>query len=187
MFTFLQSRILLSLWKRNFFRFVENPIFVVLRVVRPRQPQVVPLTAPFLICNIIVYIKLKSSPCKFLTSLCSFLYLVIDVTIFRSRVLRCSSYNDPRSTAWSESWCYSLVYMPTCHVILRESNITWHLVFYVFLCCSVCWFLYGQFCHGTLKLDISTLFTTFFFWTSLQLISSSIVIAVYGCIYRKVC
>jgi len=30
------------------------------------------------------------------------------------------------------------------------------------LCRSVCWFLYGPFCHGALKLDISTLFTTFF-------------------------
>ena len=29
------------------------------------------------------------------------------------------------------------------------------------LSCSVCWFLYGTFCHGALKLDISTLFTTF--------------------------
>jgi len=36
------------------------------------------------------------------------------------------------------------------------------MVFYVFLCGYVCWFLYGAFCHGALKLDISTLFTTFF-------------------------
>jgi len=35
---------------------------------------------------------------------------------------------------------------------------------------DVCWFLYGPFCHGTLKLDISTLFTTFFLWTCLQFI-----------------
>ena len=35
--------------------------------------------------------------------------------------------------------------------------------------CSMCfcvvlcvWVLYGPFCHGALKLDISTLFTTFF-------------------------
>jgi len=27
----------------------------------------------------------------------------------------------------------------------------------------VCWFLYGPFCHGAIKLDISTSFTTFFF------------------------
>ena len=27
-------------------------------------------------------------------------------------------------------------------------------VLYVFLCRSVCWFLYGPFCHGALKLDI---------------------------------
>jgi len=33
-------------------------------------------------------------------------------------------------------------------------------------------FLYGQFCHGALKHDISTLFTTFFVWTSLQFIFS---------------
>jgi len=30
--------------------------------------------------------------------------------------------------------------------------------------------LYGPFCHGALKLDISTLFTTFFIWSSLQFI-----------------
>ena len=38
------------------------------------------------------------------------------------------------------------------------------------LCRSVCYFLYGPFCYGVLKLDISTLFTTFFIWTSLQFI-----------------
>ena len=31
-------------------------------------------------------------------------------------------------------------------------------------------FLYGPFCHGALKHDISTLFATFFVWTSLQFI-----------------
>ena len=31
---------------------------------------------------------------------------------------------------------------------------------------------YGPFCHGALKYDISTLFTTFFVWTSLQFILS---------------
>jgi len=36
------------------------------------------------------------------------------------------------------------------------------MVFYVFLCRSVCWFVYGPFCHGALKLDISTLFKIFF-------------------------
>jgi len=30
--------------------------------------------------------------------------------------------------------------------------------------------MYEQFCLGALKLDISTLLTTFFLWTSLQLI-----------------
>ena len=44
------------------------------------------------------------------------------------------------------------------------------MVFYVFLCRSVCWILNGPFCHGALKLDICTLFTTFFIWTSLQFI-----------------
>ena len=33
-----------------------------------------------------------------------------------------------------------------------------------------CWFLYGTFCHGALKHDISTLLTTSFLWTSLQFI-----------------
>jgi len=44
------------------------------------------------------------------------------------------------------------------------------MVFYVCLCRSVCWFLYGPCCHCALKLDISSLFTTFFFGTSLQFI-----------------
>ena len=35
---------------------------------------------------------------------------------------------------------------------------------------SVCWFLYVPFCHGALKFDISTLFTTFFLWTFLYII-----------------
>ena len=42
------------------------------------------------------------------------------------------------------------------------------MVFYVFLCRAVCWFVYGPFCYGALKLDIFTLFSTFFLWTSLQ-------------------
>jgi len=32
----------------------------------------------------------------------------------------------------------------------------------LFLYRSVCWFLYGPFCHGALNLDISALFTTVF-------------------------
>ena len=44
----------------------------------------------------------------------------------------------------------------------------------VLLCCSACLFLYGPFCHGALKLDMSTLFTTFFLWKSLQLILSHV-------------
>ena len=35
---------------------------------------------------------------------------------------------------------------------------------------SVCLCLYGPFCHGALQLEISTLFSTFFLWTSLQFI-----------------
>ena len=49
---------------------------------------------------------------------------------------------------------------------------------HVFLCCSVCWFLYGPFCHGALKLDIFTLFATFFLSTSL-LISFTIYIVLF--------
>jgi len=33
-----------------------------------------------------------------------------------------------------------------------------------------CVFLYGPFCHGAHTLDLSTLFTTFFLWTSLPFI-----------------
>ena len=40
-------------------------------------------------------------------------------------------------------------------------NVCCVTVFYVFLCRSVCWFVYGPFGHGALKFDISTLFTTF--------------------------
>ena len=39
---------------------------------------------------------------------------------------------------------------------------------FLFLCCSVCLFVYTPFCHVSLKVDMSTLFTTFFLWTSLQ-------------------
>ena len=49
-------------------------------------------------------------------------------------------------------------------------NVCCVMMLCVFLCRSVCWFLYGPFCHGALKLDVSTLFTTFFIWTSLQFI-----------------
>jgi len=38
------------------------------------------------------------------------------------------------------------------------------------LCCSMCLILYWPFCHGALKLEMSTLFTTFLLWTSLQCI-----------------
>jgi len=43
-------------------------------------------------------------------------------------------------------------------------NVCCVLVFCVFLCCSVCLFVYEAFCHTALKLDMSTLFTTFFPW-----------------------
>jgi len=49
----------------------------------------------------------------------------------------------------------------------------------------VCWFLYGPFCNGVLKLDIST---TFILWTSLQFILKSFL---KGCcsvfIYKMLC
>jgi len=38
------------------------------------------------------------------------------------------------------------------------------------LCCSLCLFVYRPYCHGALKLDMSTLFTTFVLWTSIQFI-----------------
>ena len=44
------------------------------------------------------------------------------------------------------------------------------LMFCMSLCCSVCLFLYGPFCHSALKIDLSTLFTAFFLWTSHQYI-----------------
>jgi len=46
------------------------------------------------------------------------------------------------------------------------------LVFYVF-CVVLCFFIvYGPFCQGAFNLDMSTLFTTLFYWTSLQFILS---------------
>jgi len=47
-------------------------------------------------------------------------------------------------------------------------NVCCVLVYAVF-CCVPC-VLYGPFCHGAHKLDLSTLFTTFFLWTSLPFI-----------------
>jgi len=47
-------------------------------------------------------------------------------------------------------------------------NVCCVLVFYVFVLFCVLVFLYGPFCQGVI--DISTLFTTFFLWTSLQFI-----------------
>ena len=44
------------------------------------------------------------------------------------------------------------------------------IVYSVF--CDVLCVLYGPFCHGAYKLDLSTLFTTFFLWTSLPFILS---------------
>ena len=38
------------------------------------------------------------------------------------------------------------------------------------LCCSMCLFLYGSFCLGALKYDLSTLFSTLFLQKSLQFI-----------------
>jgi len=58
-------------------------------------------------------------------------------------------------------------------------NVCCVFVFYVFLCCSVCWFLYGPFCHGALKLKIFWLFTTFF------VNISSIYIVMYLLIWKK--
>ena len=51
-------------------------------------------------------------------------------------------------------------------------NVCCVLVFYVFLFCSVFFSVYGPFCHCALNLDMSTLFTTFSLWTSLQFIMS---------------
>jgi len=42
------------------------------------------------------------------------------------------------------------------------------------LFCSVCFSVYGPFFHGALELVMSTLFTTFFLWTSLQYMYSKI-------------
>jgi len=49
-------------------------------------------------------------------------------------------------------------------------NVCSVLVFYMFLCCSVYLFLYGPFFHHALKLDMSTLFTTFFLSKAFQFI-----------------
>ena len=48
-------------------------------------------------------------------------------------------------------------------------NVCCVLVF-TFLCYYVCLFSYWPFCHGALKLDMSTLFTTLFLWPFLQFV-----------------
>jgi len=44
------------------------------------------------------------------------------------------------------------------------------MMLYVLFCVVLCVSFYGPFCHGAPTLDISTFFTTFFIWTSLQII-----------------
>ena len=70
----------------------------------------------------------------------------------------CSVFKNPNNTKNSFLFCF--VFLNVCCVF----------VFYVFLCCSVCWFLYGPFYHDALKRDKSTLFTILFLRTSLQVI-----------------
>jgi len=66
-------------------------------------------------------------------------------------------------------------------------NVCCVLLFYAFLCCSVCLFVYGPFCHGDLIFDMSTLFTTFFLWTSLQLISDKFGLTAVTILYADCC
>ena len=60
----------------------------------------------------------------------------------------------------------------TCLHCLQHSLFVHLFNLYLFTPCFVmfCVFLYGPFCHGAHKLDLSTLFTTFFLWTSLPFI-----------------
>ena len=58
--------------------------------------------------------------------------------------------------------CLRIIYTTICTQNHFFLNVCCLLVFYVLLCCSMCLFLYGLFCHGALKLDLYTLFTTFF-------------------------
>jgi len=74
--------------------------------------------------------------------------------------------NQFSNTYWITALVWSLVFIAGYQK--KTSFFSKCLVFYEFLCCYVCWFLYGPFGHGALKLDISKLFTTFFPWTSLQ-------------------
>jgi len=48
------------------------------------------------------------------------------------------------------------------HKTIVISDRQLRLVFYMFSCCSGGLYVYGPFCHGALKLDMSTLFTAFF-------------------------
>jgi len=54
---------------------------------------------------------------------------------------------------------------PLCSVKNKIRDFTCYVD--LVLCCIK---VYGPFCHGALKHDISTLFATFFVWTSLQFI-----------------
>jgi len=51
--------------------------------------------------------------------------------------------------------------------------------------CSVCWFLCGPFCHGALKPDISSLFTTFFSLNISSIYITGVYINVACLVYRK--
>ena len=62
------------------------------------------------------------------------------------------------------SWyCYGLMFIEFI-TLFKLYGLNWLLLKLY----SVCLFLYGPFCHSALKLAISTLFTIFFLWTSLQ-------------------
>jgi len=57
---------------------------------------------------------------------------------------------------------------PNCTLDDDTANQWLFRCFYVVLC--VCLFVYGPFCHGVRKLNMSILFTIFFLFTSLQFI-----------------
>jgi len=59
------------------------------------------------------------------------------------------------------TFAFSLCVFALCYFILTFCYLVW------VLCCSKCLFLYGPCCHSAVKLDLSTLFTTLFLWTSL--------------------
>jgi len=92
------------------------------------------------------------------------LMFLLHVIVFsQTYVLRCKGLLIRKLfILWKKDFKYNLNTKNSLSECLLRLGILRVLVLFCILV------LYGPFCHGVLKLDISTLFTTFCLWTSLQ-------------------